>query len=90
MSLDFKYERDDSGRPRDTICSLYRLDNPSDKIGVLIGIGVASCNPKDQLRKATGRKIALGRALRDRGYQEIDKSMRAAIWNAYLEHIELR
>lgn len=43
--------------------------------------GVAFCHPNDQFVRATGRKIALGRALRA---MELDKPTRTRIWADYL------
>lgn len=45
------------------------------------GVGTAVCNPKDQYVRATGRKVALGRALRS---LDLDWETRARIWSEYL------
>lgn len=42
--------------------------------------GRAYCHPKDQFIRATGRKVALGRALRN---MMMDKVMRTALWADY-------
>ncbi|KKN98892.1 hypothetical protein LCGC14_0141330 [marine sediment metagenome] len=46
--------------------------------------GVAVCNPNDNFRKATGRKIALADAMWD-----FNKDERIAIWNEYHKHCSL-
>lgn len=47
--------------------------------GVWFGRG-ARCSPRDHFVKETGRRIALGRALRDAGFP---KAQRAALWGSY-------
>ena len=42
--------------------------------------GLATCAAKDMFCKATGRKVALARALKARGYH---KAWRTAFWAAY-------
>lgn len=42
--------------------------------------GIAFCHPKDQFVRATGRKVALGRALRN---MTPSKEQRAALWADY-------
>ncbi len=44
--------------------------------------GLATCSVRDVFRKATGRKIALGRALKVRGFH---KSYRRAFFEAYFK-----
>ena len=43
-------------------------------------MGVAWCSTQDQFNKATGRKVALTRALKP-----FDKETRTRFWNAYWE-----
>jgi len=43
----------------------------------------AICNPGDQFSKATGRKVALKKAL-----VNTDRSIRTTIWNAYFKEIK--
>ena len=47
--------------------------------GIVIGNGVAVCNPVDNFCRAHGRKIALTNAL----YQ-LNKPLRTVIWKEYL------
>ena len=47
--------------------------------GVWLG-RAARCSPRDHFVKETGRRIALGRALRDAGFP---KAQRAALWHSY-------
>lgn len=42
--------------------------------------GMAFCSRKDQFKKATGRKVALARALKKAG---LGKAARAAVWSRY-------
>lgn len=51
------------------------------------GVGLALCHPRDQYVKRTGRKIAMGRALRA---LEPSKDRRALVWAEYLRKIEGR
>lgn len=46
------------------------------------GIGIAFCNLTDNFTKATGRKLALERALRLGGFS---KEQRKEIWKAYFQ-----
>lgn len=48
--------------------------------GHLSSTGYAECSPKDTFRKATGRKVALARALNAKGYH---KAWRTVFWAAY-------
>ena len=43
---------------------------------------IATCSAKDMFRKATGRKVALTRALKAKGYH---KAWRTAFWAAYFK-----
>lgn len=81
LSFGFRYERDNQKRPRKTICNVFQLTNPEDKTGKLIGEGEAICHTNDQLRKASGRKIALARALENSG---MDRDLRTRVWTQYL------
>jgi len=50
------------------------------------GVGIAVCSRRDEFRKATGRKIALSRAMLDLG---IERATRAKLWEDYLEQVRL-
>jgi hypothetical protein len=52
-----------------------------------VGMGIAYCSVKDQFRKTTGRKVALGRALRD---SALTYAERAAFWDTLLHHTDFR
>jgi hypothetical protein len=48
------------------------------------GVGFAWCAYQDEFVKATGRKIALARAMQNLG---LPRETRQAIWFQYLDHI---
>lgn len=45
-------------------------------------LGVAVCHPNDPFCRATGRKIALARAIK-----HLDREIRTQIWKAYFEFV---
>jgi len=82
--LSFRYGRSELlvGHPMERELVEYRsvtceLLDPQDKPWVA---GVSACNPKDNFRKETGRKLALTRAI-----SGFSKAERAAVWAIYLQ-----
>lgn len=61
------------GWPRYTLCTISA--RPSDW---LLKTGATNCSPADQFCRATGRKLALTRAV-----AELPKHVRKAIWEGY-------
>lgn len=75
------FYRDDRVISRGTFCAIFRSDGLPD--GVYSGINfpsIAVCHPNDNFNKNTGRKIALKRALEQRGF---DREDRTKFWQAY-------
>jgi hypothetical protein len=78
--VDFKHLRNDGAwRASFTECHVTVNDQPT---GIL---GVACCVPQDQYKKETGRKLALGRALKQLFPGPIGKQARQHFWTAYLQ-----
>ena len=67
-----------TGRRYATQCWLDAVPRPKGEW--LPPTGQALCSRKDTFRKATGRKVALARALKAKGYH---KAWRTAFWVAY-------
>lgn len=78
--------------PSRTVCTLHHGACPPlwdrqafprcSAVGVVEG--VAKCSPRDQFAKATGRKLALARALRTLGVQ---RDVRRGVWQAYFDKV---
>lgn len=75
-AIGFKHTSQDSVRA--TKCFIYQVDN--NRLGAVVGTGVAYCHYKDQFNKEKGRKLALRRAVQEafpRGPE------RVSVWDAY-------
>lgn len=83
-SVHFHYGRLD-GR-RTTHCTIHRSPclAKTRPCGTPGGLGTAVCSTTDEFRKATGRKIALARAMAMLG---IPRERRARLWTSYLSKI---
>lgn len=76
--VDFLHWRYADGS-RTTVCRFDAMRTPW---GYLHSSGRADCSSKDIFRKATGRKLALARALAAKGFH---KAWRTAFWAAYFQ-----
>ena len=78
--------------PRQTVCTLHHGDCPPlwnrtalprcSKIGAVEGI--ARCSVRDRFVRATGRKIALARAMKAQGIPRVE---RRVLWAVYFGRI---
>ena len=75
LKVRFMYNKDRQDRVV-TTCMIER--SPAQVL-----IGTATCANGDTLRKATGRKIALARAL-----QSFDRTTRSDVWAEYFKHVK--
>jgi hypothetical protein len=73
LNVDFRHSRI-SGPPV-TVCTLWTQTRPQ---VVRFRYGIACCSSGDQFCRATGRKLALTRAV-----AELPKHVRKAIWDGY-------
>ena len=76
--VDFQHWRYNPGGNQ-TSCCFDAIPEPR---GVVRWTSWAECSPNDTFRKATGRKVALARALKAKGYH---KAWRTAFWAAYFQ-----
>lgn len=79
-TVDFSHGTDDSGS-RFTLCQLG-VSRSEDEMPLNSSSGISLCSRKDNFNKATGRKLALTRAL---AYH--DRGFRTKIWEAYFHRI---
>lgn len=77
--LCFKYAKTENGR-RSIACKIEEVETGKkfNEDGKTIGTGESICDTRDKFVKATGRKIALKRAMAC-----ISKEDRTVIWKAY-------
>jgi hypothetical protein len=70
------------GEQRVTVCYIWNFDSePSIQ---LLGTGQARCYYRDQFNRATGRKLALTRAMTVAGLDKVDRTL---VWRAYHNRI---
>ena len=78
IKVDFHYGEDNGLRV--TECKVNFLSSLR-----LPQIGKAVCSPEDNFCKATGRKVALTRALRT-----LPRDLRKEVWDTYLERVKIK
>lgn len=86
-AIDFSYDK-----PRDvpnirlTHCILSEVLSHAGKDieAVVLGIGSSSCNPHDNFKKSTGRKLAFLRAMID---AQIEREDRRLFWNEFFKQV---
>lgn len=83
----FRYPWHEMGEARHTCCWLHTGSCVRDGDGpcqLTEQYGTATCSPRDEFKKATGRKIALARAMAHLG---LEREARAALWTSYLTQV---
>jgi len=79
--FNFEYDSDYSIKySRATFCRVYQGEK---ELGYCIGI--ALCNPVDNFKKSTGRKIALTKAINP---LKLNKEQRKEVWDKYFEKVK--
>jgi hypothetical protein len=83
ISVVFQYDKDGKNQPRTTNCRLFDID-PDGAIGKELGAGISTASRGDQVKKATGRKIALQKAMQNAAIGRID---RTTVWKQYFQKV---
>lgn len=78
IRISFKHTSNDQFRQTQCIVDKVVTGGRFNTDGILLCKGLATCSPKDNFCKDTGRKIALARAI-----GSMNKEWRTMIWNAY-------
>jgi hypothetical protein len=74
------------GHQRWTVCGLHHGLCEGQPCTVSLGEGyaLATCNPKDEFRKAVGRKIALAKSMAQLG---LPRDLRTTLWADYRRQV---
>lgn len=77
-----RFSHDNTNGIRSTTCTVALHNDSMGKIAEVDGVAV--CAKRDNFHKATGRKVALTKAL---GRAALRKEERAVIWKGYFEFV---
>ena len=82
--IDFTPENNGPGEAGRTECTISIVEGYEPLVRTTVAMGIARCSPQDQYNRELGRKISLGRAVKDlTGRAKLLKEERRVVWEAY-------